>query len=46
MRGCSRTLPITEAERDFTRARGLEALEQRFMDARLDFADPNRPSVA
>jgi hypothetical protein len=39
-------LPITEAERDHKRDRGLEALEQRFEDARLDFADPNRASVA
>jgi hypothetical protein len=39
-------LPITEAERDHKRDRGLEALEQRFEDARLDFADSNRASVA
>jgi Suppressor of fused protein (SUFU) len=39
-------LPITEAERDHKRDRGLDALEQRFEDARLDFADPHRPSVA
>jgi hypothetical protein len=39
-------LPITEAESDHKRAQGLESLEQRFEDARLDFADPHRASVA
>lgn len=38
-------LPITEAERDYKRERGLEALEQRFEDERLDYANPQRQSV-
>ena len=38
-------LPITEAERDFKAANGLEALEQRLEAARIDFWDPARPST-
>ena len=38
-------LPITEAERDFRGSHGLEALEQRFEDAPIDYTDPHRPSV-
>ncbi|NUR46959.1 MAG: hypothetical protein HOV71_02375 [Hamadaea sp.] len=37
-------LPITEAERDFKRDHGLEALEQRFDDAAIMPADPYRRS--
>ena len=38
-------LPITESERDFKGEHGLEALEQRFDDARLRYWDPGRPAV-
>jgi hypothetical protein len=38
-------LPITRAEREFKREHGLEALEQRFEAARLDYTDPGRASV-
>ena len=38
-------LPITEAERDLATAEGLEALEQRFDDAALEYWDPGRASV-
>jgi hypothetical protein len=38
-------LPITERERDHRGEHGLEALEQRFDDAAIDFTDPERPSV-
>lgn len=38
-------LPITEAEREFKKAQGLEALEQQFDKARIEFWDPHRPSV-
>jgi hypothetical protein len=38
-------LPITEAERDFKVEHGLEALENRFQAARLDFLNPDRASV-
>ncbi|RKQ88309.1 suppressor of fused protein SUFU [Solirubrobacter pauli] len=37
--------PITEAERDFKVAEGVEALEQRFEDAGIAWTDPFRPSV-
>jgi hypothetical protein len=37
--------PITEAERDFKVAHGIEALEQRFERAAIAFADPQRASV-
>ena len=38
-------LPITESERDFRSAHGLEALEQRFDDAELPYWDPDRAPV-
>jgi hypothetical protein len=38
-------LPITEAEKRFRHEHGLEALEQRFQDAKLNYADPWRQSV-
>jgi Suppressor of fused protein (SUFU) len=38
-------LPITESERDFRTAHGLEALEQRFDDARLQYWDARRSAV-
>jgi hypothetical protein len=38
-------LPITGAERDFKVAHGLEALEDRFQAAPLDFTNPHRASV-
>ncbi|MFB6888638.1 suppressor of fused domain protein [Kitasatospora sp. NPDC056327] len=38
-------LPITEAEKDFRHARGLEALERRFDEQAIDPVDPGRPSV-
>ena len=38
-------LPITETERDFRMRHGLEALEQRFDDAGLQYWDPGRPPV-
>lgn len=37
--------PISEAERDFKVAEGVEALEQRFEDAGIAWTDPFRPSV-
>ena len=38
-------LPITEAERDFKVRHGLEALESRFEQASIEYADPLRSSV-
>lgn len=38
-------LPITRAERDFKRAHGVDALEQRFEEVSLDYSDPARSSV-
>jgi hypothetical protein len=38
-------LPISEKERDFAREHGLDALEQQFEAARLDYLDPFRRSV-
>lgn len=38
-------VPITQSEVNFKRAAGLEALESRFEEAKLDYLDPNRPSV-
>lgn len=38
-------LPITEAERDYKKQKGLEALEQRFDEIQLDYLDPFRESV-
>ncbi|MCW2917865.1 MAG: hypothetical protein JWN52_5933 [Actinomycetia bacterium] len=39
-------LPITEAERDFKACAGLEALEDRFEEAPIDFLNPGRASLA
>lgn len=38
-------LPITEAERDFKRDHGIEALERRFEDAAIEYWEPLRASV-
>lgn len=38
-------LPITPAERDLMVSAGLEALESRYDESEIDFADPNRESV-
>lgn len=38
-------LPITQAERDFKVAHGLETLEQSFEDAALEYWNVSRPSV-
>ena len=38
-------IPITEAERDFRQRCGLEALEQRFEAASVDYLEPLRPSI-
>lgn len=38
-------LPISDAEREFGRTHDLESLESRFDQARIDYLDPNRPSV-
>lgn len=38
-------LPITEAERDYKVAHGLESLEQLFEDAGLEYWNVSRPSV-
>lgn len=38
-------LPISRAERDFRRDHGLEALEQRFEQAQVDYINPQRASV-
>jgi hypothetical protein len=38
-------VPITEQEREFKKAHGLEALEQRFESGKFDYLDPNRASV-
>jgi hypothetical protein len=42
---CLWLLPITEAERQFMLEHGQEALERRFDESQLDYANPNRPSV-
>ena len=39
-------IPIDEAERDFARRHGVDALEQRFEETSFDYLDPFRPSVA
>lgn len=39
-------LPITEAEKDLRHREGLEALESRFEETEMAFADPARASVA
>lgn len=38
-------LPITEQERDFKKAHGTEALEQRLEKAQFNYLDPSRQSV-
>jgi hypothetical protein len=38
-------LPITETEREYVKAFGLEALEHKFDSAGLDYSNPARPSV-
>lgn len=38
-------IPITQAEREFKIANGLEALEERFEAARVDYLDWGRPSI-
>ena len=38
-------LPITEQEHAYAKSNGLEALEQKFDDAALEYWAPNRPSV-
>jgi hypothetical protein len=38
-------LPITESERDFATANGLEALEEKFEEASLAYWNPLRPPV-
>jgi hypothetical protein len=38
-------LPISRAERDFKRDHSLEALEQRFELAQVDYTNPQRASV-
>jgi len=38
-------LPITAAEATFAEEQGVEALEQRFEAAKLDYLNPARPSV-
>ncbi|HYT09627.1 MAG TPA: suppressor of fused domain protein [Mycobacteriales bacterium] len=38
-------IPITAAERAYAQARGLDALEQRFEEAGLEYWDPHRASV-
>lgn len=42
---CFWLLPITNAEREFALEHGLEALEQKFDDAELDFLNAKRESV-
>ena len=38
-------LPITTAEHAFAREHGVDALEGRFEEAKVDYLDPSRPSV-
>lgn len=38
-------LPITAKENDYLRTHGLEALEQKFQDAGIDYLDPKRAPV-
>jgi hypothetical protein len=38
-------IPITEAEKNFKVANGVDALEQRFEEASFHYLDPLRPSV-
>jgi hypothetical protein len=39
-------VPISRSERDFCKAKGVSALEERFEEAKFDYADPFRPAVA
>jgi hypothetical protein len=39
-------VPITSAERELVRMRGVEALEERFEAANFDYLDPFRPCMA
>ena len=38
-------IPITEAEKDYKKAEGLEALEKKFEEASFNYLDPERESV-
>lgn len=38
-------IPITEAEVEYKKTSGLEALEQKFEQSGFDYLDPRRPSV-
>jgi hypothetical protein len=38
-------MPITQAEREFAHEHGVDALEQRFEDTKVDYLDPFRKSV-
>lgn len=38
-------MPITNSEASFARQSGVEQLEQRFDDARIDYKDPHRSTV-
>jgi hypothetical protein len=38
-------IPITEAELDFKREHGMEALEERMEEVGFNYLDPHRPSV-
>ena len=42
---CYWLIPITRSERDFKKRLGLDALEEAFERAGLDYLDPGRPSV-
>lgn len=43
---CLWLIPITPEERDFKKARGLEALEQIFQETKIAYSDPKRSSLA
>lgn len=42
---CYWLIPITAAEMEFKKTRGLEALEEQFDQAKLDYLNPNRQST-
>jgi hypothetical protein len=42
---CAWLIPITSAEVQYTKKRGLEALEERFETSGFDYRDPHRLSV-
>lgn len=42
---CLWLLPISEAEREFKKMRGVDALEARFEAAQFNYLDPHRPRV-